>query len=121
MFNYISEAILKVHEKLPSPTTKLLLRSLYAKSFFYIGDSIDEYILGPVLIRKEESIADHDSTPDAIYEYYKREIKKFFGLSLAEYLDLNMVEKEYLVKASERIMLELSKEHAKITEEFEDD
>ena len=56
----------------------------------------DAYYFGAVIKRQEEKLDDYNSFKAYIQKYHKVGIKKYYGLTLMEYLDLTPYEKNIL-------------------------
>lgn len=78
--------------KLSSPEAALLLAENYAKINFKPKDIEAENILGAVLWRDEEDPTFISPYKSVIFEYTSYDIKKYFGYTLKEYLELNLYE-----------------------------
>lgn len=79
------------------PESALLLRELFDNEFYKSHNSgPDAYYFGAVIKRQEEKLDDYNSFKAYIEEYHKVGIKKYYGLTLMEYLDLTPYEKNIL-------------------------
>lgn len=103
-----------VKRSLSSTESALFLRDLYDKEFIKPNESLEEYIFGPVIKRKEETTGDFSSLDTVLEEYLRFDIKKFFGININEFLSLTLYEKDILLLKAKDAMERLSKELSSI-------
>jgi len=103
-----------VKRSLSSTESALFLRDLYDKEFIKPNESLEEYIFGPVIKRKEETTSDFSSLDTVLEEYLRFDIKKFFGININEFLSLTLYEKDILLLKAKDAMERLSKELSSI-------
>lgn len=92
-----------------SPESALFLYDIYDNNYFPGIISGDKIAFGSVLYRDEEDPYLHTSLKEILNQYTRADIKKFFGYTLAEYLDLSLFEASLLLEQSEKMKEELSK------------
>ena len=93
-----------VTESLTSPESALFLNDIYDKEFIKPMRNIEEYVFGAVLKRDEESVEPYTSIDSTLDEYIYFDIKKIFNLSIIEYMNLSLYEKNKLLyKAKDNI------------------
>ena len=95
--------------KLTSPEAALLLAENYAKQFYEQADPDAEYVLGAVMWRDEEDPSLLSPYKTMISEYVKLEIRKHFGYTLNEYLNLSLYEASVLREQAEVIKSDYNK------------
>lgn len=78
-----------------------------------------EWLYGGVEFRKEEDPYDYCSYSDIVNEYVALNIKTTFGLTINEYLELTIEEKEILVKQASKVNKEIADQLAKQNKEQE--
>lgn len=104
-----------------SPESALFLREIFDNEFYKLKTSgPDVYYFGSVIKRQEEKIDDYNSFKSYIEEYHKVGIKKYFGLTVIEYLDLTPYEKNTLCDQAAGFAkeeLEMAKEAARASSE----
>lgn len=103
-----------VKRSLSSTESALFLRDLYDKEFIKPNESLEEHIFGPVIKRKEETTNDFSSFDIVLEEYLRFDIKKFFGITINEFLSLTLYEKDILLLKAKDAMERLSKELSSI-------
>lgn len=79
-----------------SPESALFLRELFDNKFYKNTDDPAVYFFGSVIKRPEEKLDDYNSFKSIIEEYHKVGIKKYFGLTIKDYLELTSYEKNTL-------------------------
>lgn len=95
--------------KLSSPEAALLLAENYARVNFKPKDIDTEKALGAVLWREEEDSSIISPFRGFVLEYAMFEIKKYFGLSLEEYLNLNFYEVDIIKMCANKLREEFLK------------
>ena len=103
--------------KLSSPEAALLLAENYCKMNFRPKEIDVEAALGAVLWREEEDPSFIVPYNDIIAEYTAYEIKKYFGYTLNEYLNLNM----YEVSVIKKMAMKIRDEFLKMTDKMKKD
>lgn len=88
----------------------MLLTELYNDEYNHVLKTPVEAVLGSVLKRDTESIEDFNMLGFYTKEYKTYDIKKFFGLSLAEYIDSTSFFKRTIIKEAVTAMEELQSE-----------
>ena len=111
---YIDDVLYNIKGVLTNPESALFLRELYDESYNSAKQTNVEMVLGPVLKRKTESVEDFSMLGYYTKEYKRYDIKKFFGLTIAEYLDSTSFFKRNLIREARVIMNELDNELNKI-------
>jgi len=106
--DYILAIRENVTQVLSSPETRVLFDVLYDREFGLsnLNDETDKAI-GPVLYREQESIDDVHSYKSLVRIYLDRDINKFFGLSLDEFLNLSRYARMMLVDLAEEQMIKI--------------
>jgi len=106
--DYILAVRENVTQVLTSPETRVLFDVLYDREFGLsnLHDEADQAI-GPVLYREQESVDDVHSYKSLVRIYLDRDINKFFGLSLDEFLNLSRYERIMLVELAEEHMIKI--------------
>ena len=102
---------------LSSPEAALLLAENYARVNFKPTNIDAENSMGAILWRDEEDPSIISPFEDIILEYTSLEMKKYFGLTLNDYLELNNYEVDTLKKVAKK----LKEEYDKITKSVQKD
>lgn len=93
-----------------SPEVSLFLKDMYDEAYLpKMVDSPEKTVFGCVLKREEEDPYVFSPYREILNTYTRAEIKKFFGYSLGEYLELTLPEAEELIEQSERMKAEMEK------------
>lgn len=100
--------------RLSSPEAALLLAENYAKMNFKPKDIDSENSFGAVLWRDEEDPSYVSPFKNFILEYAMYEIKKYFGYTLNEYLNLNFFEAELIKDCANKLREEFLKAADKV-------
>ncbi|EPU3828945.1 hypothetical protein ACVWU4_000926 [Campylobacter coli] len=117
-FNFIPEKSRELKERLSSPDAEVLLRELYDIKFIK-GDSKfeslynssrvteEEHAFRPVMYREEENAVVCTELENIVTEYAALNIKKYFGYTLEDYLNITPMLRNILThKANELITKE---------------
>lgn len=112
---YVDDLIALDIPKLSSPESALLLSESYDEAYIDIKplteeDKMSEYIFGVMKYREQEDPTDFTQYGNIVDEYLNLNIKKFYGLTISEYLDLPFSSKEMLVLKARDAMEKLSQE-----------
>jgi len=111
----IAKSITKV---LTSPESAILLQDLYYDRLNLTSVSEEENLIGPNLFKNEESFYSYTKYETLVDVYLKLEIKKFFGYSLDEFLDLTVYSRDILLEKAKTELENLNKASAEIEEEL---
>lgn len=96
-------------DKMSSPEIALFLREQYDSHYFPEVESPSTIAFGPTLYRKEEDPHYHTPLKEMMANYSRAEIKRFFGFTLDEWLDLTLFEATTFLEQAELMKSELSK------------
>lgn len=108
---YIDELIKSNVGKLSSPESALLLNDSYDETYFKKNkDSVSEYYFGVMLARPEEDPTDFTQYGTMVDEYLNLNIKKYYGLTISEYLDLPFSSREMLLTKAKEVTEKLNAE-----------
>jgi hypothetical protein len=92
---------------LSSPESALVLSTLY-DTFNNLITKNENEIIGPVLFRENEDLLSCTRIDDLIKTYNKHDVRKFYGLSITEFLDLPGWKINMLIENAEDFMKELN-------------
>ena len=95
--------------KVSSPEAALILAENYVRLHFAPTDVGAENALGAVIWRDEEDPSLISPYEDFVMEYVRLEIKKHFGYTLDEYLELSFYEASILKKQAEKLKEEMNR------------
>jgi hypothetical protein len=110
---YIDDVLYTIRRVLSSPESALFLTELYDEEYNNVtnaGMKNEELVLGSVLKRSSESVEDYNMLGYYTKEFLRYDIKKFYGLTLAEYLDSTSFFKRTIIKEAKIRMEELQRE-----------
>lgn len=115
--NYIYAIMDKVKTVLTSPESALLLNDLYDKEFNLSNSSYEDSVWGPVLYREQEAIEDFISYGNLLDVYMNFDIKKFFGLSIDEFLNKTRRARNIMIDKARIKMEQITEELAEIEQQ----
>ena len=108
---YIDNLIKSNIGKLSSPESALLLNDSYDETYFNkTKDSVSEYYFGVMLARPEEDPTEYTQYGTLVDEYLNLNIKKYYGLTITEYLDLPFSSREMLLLKAKDVTEKLNAE-----------
>lgn len=108
---YIDNLIKSNIGKLSSPESALLLNDSYDETYFNkTKDNISEYYFGVMLARPEEDPTEYTQYGTLVDEYLNLNIKKYYGLTITEYLDLPFSSREMLLLKAKDVTEKLNAE-----------
>jgi len=102
--DYILAVRKYVKNRMGSIDVSVLYNDLYDEHFNLKSNTPEDSLIGPVLYREQESIDDFISYQVLLTLYIERDIRKFFGLTVNEFLNLNRYERIEIVKVAEKQM-----------------
>jgi len=114
--DYITSIEHNINIVLNSVDTAILYRDLYDAHFELTSHSSEDKLIGPVLYREQESIDGYTTYEDLIDLYVLRDIKKFFGYTLDEFLNLSRYARIVIVEKAEKHMERLSEQMQLLSE-----
>jgi len=114
--DYIISVKHNINIVLNSVDTTILYRDLYDSHFDLSNHSLEDKLIGPVLYREQESIDGYTTYEDLIDLYILRDIKKFFGYTLDEFLNLSRYARLVIVDKAEKHMERLSEQMQLLSE-----
>lgn len=109
-----------INKRLTSPESALLLRDLFHKAYCPPESSNIETVFGASVRRQNENIDDFLSFQTFFDEYIEFDIKKFFGLTIAEFFDLTLYEKDALINKAISHMKKINEEMKRMKAEVGD-
>ena len=115
--DYIVSIKHNIKTVLNSVDVSILYRDLYDENFGISGKTLEDKLIGPVLYREQESIDDFTSYTALIEIYLLRDIKKFFGYTLDEFLNLSRYARMVIIEQSEKHMERLSEQMQALNED----
>ncbi len=92
---------------LTSPESALVLSTLY-DTFNNLMTNNKNEIIGPVLFRENEDLISCTRIDDLIKTYSRYDIRKFYGISINEFLDMPGWKINMLIENAEEFMKELN-------------
>lgn len=95
---------------LNSVDVSILYNDLYDNHFELNSKSLEDRLIGPVLYRSQESIDSCTSYNNLVELYLMRDIKKFFGYTLDEFLNLSRYARINIVEQAEKHMERLAEQ-----------
>lgn len=98
-----------------------MLRDLYHKEYSVMEYDDQEIVFGASIRRQNEQITDFLSYKIYLEEYLEFDIRKFFGLSVVEFFDLTLFEKDIIIKQAMEHMKKLNAEMDKMKNQINDD
>lgn len=102
---YIFDKCLDIDKKITSPQSALLLSDMYDELIIEVDQkNLEEQVFGCVLLRKEEEHEDFVRYKYILEEYIAYNIKRYTGLTLEEYLNLNVYESKMYKKTCLKMM-----------------
>lgn len=99
-----------VKKSISSIESALLFRDLYDTEFNtkeYTPEA--EIIFGSTLRRESETLSEYNELNNVVDEYVRFEILKSFGLSVKEYMELTMLEKNVITARAKEIIDDLAR------------
>lgn len=112
---YIDELIKSNVGKLSSPESALLLNDSFDETYFNKSkDTMSEYYFGVMLARPEEDPTEFTQYGTLVDEYLNLNIKKYYGLTISEYLDLPFSSREILLLKAKDVTEKLNAEAEEI-------
>ena len=114
--DYITSVAHNINVVLNSVDTSILYKDLYDTHFDLSNHSLEDKLIGPVLYREQESISEYTTYEDLIDLYVLRDIKKFFGYTLDEFLNLSRYARMVIVEKAEKHMEKLSEQMQLLSE-----
>ena len=114
--DYIISIKHNIKTVLNSVDTSILYRDLYDENFGISGKTLEDRLIGPVLYREQESIDGFTSYETLIEIYLLRDIKKFFGYTLDEFLNLSRYARMIVIEQAEKHMKRLSEQMQALNE-----
>ena len=113
-FPYLDKFINNLNKKISSPECALLLREAYYEKFFNNLEHNLEYTYSSILYRKEEYLGDDELLSRYMDKYINLDIKRVFGITIIEYMNLTPREFDILNKKAEAYAKAQSEELRKI-------
>lgn len=107
-----------IKRRLTSPESALLLRDLFHKAYTPTEDSGAELVFGASIRRKNESVDEFLSYKTFMEEYLEFDIKKFFGLTLQDFFELTLYEKDALLTQATEHMKKLNEKMKQMKNEI---
>lgn len=112
---YIDELIKSNVGKLSSPESALLLTDSYDDTYITKSkDAVSEYYFGVMLARSQEDPTEFTQYGSLVDEYLNLNIKKYYGLTISEYLDLPFSSRELLLLKAKDVTEKLNAEAEEI-------
>lgn len=120
---YVDTLIEQDIPKLTSPESALLLSESYDDTYITNKvtsgpDYMAEYLFGVMKYREQEDPTDFTQYGSLVDEYLGLNIKKFFGLTITEYLDLPFSSRDILLVKAREAMENLNKEMDNINQDI---
>ena len=114
---YIHSIMDSVRTILTSPESAILLNDLYDREFGLANESYEDSIWGPILYRDQESVEDFISYGNLLDVYMNFDIKKFFGITIDEFLDKTRLARNILIGKAKTQMEKITAQLADIEQQ----